>query len=252
MADSEVKTAQMRSRLRQRYGASAPTSAAPEGVAHLTPTELVNAHAPLVRRLARRFVRSTGGAVDIDDLYSVGIIGLLQAQKTYDPGGGREFAVFAEFRVRGSMLDELRRRDPMSQSMRRKAKELNTAIRELTYRLRRTPTEPELAAELNLGLEALQDLRRDVQEQRAVVFEDNKITDLRSLMVRSNLPPAELRVGLIQGIKQLPERLQQIIALYYFEDMGLKQIGEILSITEARVCQLHKKAIDSLRHVFAS
>ena len=136
--------------------------------------------------------------------------------------------------------------------MRRKAKNLNTAIRELTYRLGRTPNESELAAELNLSLDQLQGLRRDVQEQRAVVFEDNKITDLRSLMIRSNLPPAELRVGLMQGIKQLPDRLQQIVALYYFEDMGLKQIGEILGVTEARVCQLHKQAIDSLRRVFAS
>jgi len=248
-----TKTDQMRRRLRRTYGAAEPLvvpKERPEGVAHLSPAELVEKHSPLVRKLARRFTRSTGGVVDLEDLYSVGIIGLLQAQKTYDPAGGRAFHVFAEFRVRGAILDELRRRDPMSQSLRRKAKAMNAAVRDLTHELGRQPTELELAERMDLELSSLQSLRRDVQEKRMVEFEDNRITDLRALIARSKLPPEVLRLALVQAIGKLPQRLQQVVGLYYFQDMGLKQVGEILGVTEARVCQLHKKAVEQLKDVF--
>ncbi len=250
MSQSDPKTDQMRKRLRRVYGGASESENRDEGVSHMTPAELVRAHAGLVRKLARRLTRATGGVVELEDLFSVGIIGLLQAQKTYEPAGGRPFAVFAEFRVRGAMLDELRRRDPMSQSLRRKARGLETAVRNLTAQLGRIPTESEVAAHMNLELSALQTLRRDVQERRAVQFEDSRITDLRSVIVRSALPPAVLRVSLIQAMQTLPERLQQVIGLYYFQDMGLKQVGEILGVTEARVCQLHKQAVQRLRVAF--
>lgn len=243
----------MRDKLRQAYGRTGSSQAGgiAEAVGHLSPEQLVDSHAGLVRKLARRYARATGGLVELDDLYSVGIIGLLQAQKTYEPKGGRPFPVFAEFRVRGAMLDELRRRDPMSQPLRRKARGLQAAVKKLTDKFQRPPTEQELAEHMEMDLSSLQSLRRDVQERRAVQFEETRqVTDLRSMIARSSMPQPQLRLALIQAVQKLPERLQQIIGLYYYQDMGLKEIGKILGVTEARVCQLHKQAVEKLRVVF--
>lgn len=245
--------AQVRRRLRKAYGAGAvggPASAASQEEARKA--ALIREHAAQVRRIARRYVRASGGAVELEDLYSVGIIGLLQADAAFDDSQGRPFAVYAEHRIRGAILDELRRRDTMSQPLRRKARALDRATQGLKQRLGRAPTERELAAEMDLDVETIQKNRREVQAHRFVSYDDGRGHDLRRAMSESSLQTATMRIALREGIERLPERLQLVLGLYYMEDLNLREVGEVLGVTEARVCQLHKQAVNELRKVLKS
>ncbi|MCB9728872.1 MAG: RNA polymerase sigma factor FliA [Deltaproteobacteria bacterium] len=214
-----------------------------------TPEEIIAEHAGLVRRVARRFAHSSGGVVDVDDLISVGIMGLLQARENYDPAGGRPFRTYAEFRIRGAILDELRRLDPMSQPQRRKVRAYERAVAELANELGREPTEQEIADTLGISIEQLHTTRRELQQVRFVSTENDEMPDLRAELAATRIDRSTLRLILVDAIRQLPERHQQVLSLYYFQDMKLKEIGEILEVTEARVCQIHKAAVTDLRAV---
>ena len=244
-----IKGPPTRERLRQTYGdAKAPAKTKKKSDA-ATIEKVVIEHIEQVQRISRRVARSTGGAIDADDLFSVGVIGLIQAHESYDPSGGRPFHVYAEYRIRGSMLDEMRRLDPMSQPMRKKSRTLDRAVNALSHILNRAPTEEELAEHMEMSLEAVQQLRREVHQHRFVAYEDSRIDDLRVSISESGLAGPSGKVALANAISKLEERLQQILALYYFHDLSLKEIGQVLDVTEARVCQLHKKAVDDLRKV---
>ncbi len=214
-----------------------------------SPEEIINEHAALVRRLARRFAHSSGGVVDVDDLISVGIMGLLQARENYDPAGGRPFRTYAEFRIRGAILDELRRMDPMSQPQRRKVRAFERAVAELSNELGREPSEQEIADTLKISVDQLHTTRRELQQVRFVSTENDDMPDLRAELAATRIDRSTLRLILIDAIRQLPERQQQVLSLYYFQDMKLKEIGDILSVTEARVCQIHKAAVLDLKAV---
>lgn len=208
--------------------------------------EAVRKYAPLVWRQARRYARSYGGVINVDDLISVGFIGLLQALKSYKPEGGRAFEVFAEFRIRGAILDELRKFDPMSQPARKKQRQLEAAASRLATQLGRVPTEDELAEFMEVDLATLQGMRRELQAVRFVP-EDDMGEDLRASIAATETSQQSLRLLLVDGLTKLPERDQQVLALYYFHDLNLREIGEVLDVTEARVCQLHKAAVEKLR-----
>ena len=210
--------------------------------------KVVRDHADLVRRMARRYVRATGAAVDMDDLLSVGVMGLLEAHQLYDPSGGRPFRVYAEFRVRGAILDELRRLDPMSQSMRRKVKAFVRAKKDLANCLGREPNEEELAEHLEVSLDEVHKLRRGV-EHRFVPYDKTNPSELISNAARSKKDSTQLRLTLSKAIEKLPERDQQLLALYYLQDLTMKEIGRILELTEARISQLHKQAVKKLRAI---
>ena len=243
-----MKGTPTRERLRQTYGENeSPTKSGTSDAA--TIEKVVLEHIEQVRRISRRVARSTGGAVDADDLFSVGVIGLIQAHESYDPSGGRPFHVYAEYRIRGSMLDEMRRLDPMSQPMRKKSRMLERAINSLSHLLNRVPTEEELADHLDMSLADVQQLRREVHQHRFVAYEDARIDDLRVTISEAGLSGPSGKVALANAISKLEERLQQILALYYFHDLSLKEIGKVMDITEARVCQLHKKAVEEMREV---
>jgi RNA polymerase sigma factor for flagellar operon FliA len=244
---ANVDTHEVRDKLRQTYR---PTKEEGEGVKYELSDnidEVVLSHTHQVRRIARRTARSTGGAIDVDDMFSVGIIGLIQAFHAYDPSGGRPFAVYAEYRIRGAMLDEMRRLDPMSQPMRKKTRKMDKAINQLSHTLGRSPTEEELAAHMEISVEDLRRHAREIQQHRLVAYEDGRVDDFRlNLNESDNLGPGT-KLALAQAIQTRPERLQQLLSLYYFHDLSLKEIGAVLTITEARVCQLHKKAVLLLR-----
>lgn len=217
-------------------------------VTSMTVEEVVVSHADLVHRTAHRYIRATGGAVDLDDLLSVGVMGLIEAHQLYDPSGGRPFRVYAEFRVRGSILDELRRLDPMSQSMRRKVKAYSRAKAELTTRLQRDPTEEELGAHLEVDGDEVQRLQRGA-DHRYVPIDKTSPAEILAGMSGGRVEDTQLRVILGTAIEELPERDQKILALYYFQDMTMKDIGRVLSLTEARISQLHKEAVKKLRGI---
>ena len=209
--------------------------------------DAVREYAPLVWRQARRYSRTSGGALDTDDLVQVGLMGLIQAHSSYEPEGGRAFSVFAEFRIRGAILDELRKHDPLSQPARKKQRQMEAAASRLATRLGRIPTEEELAEEMDISLDALQTQRNQLQAVRFVPDDEGKIDDFRSELVSSQVPRNQLRLMLVDALTKLPERDQQVLALYYFHDLNLREIGEVMDVTEARVCQLHKAAVGRLR-----
>jgi len=229
---------QMRQQLERAYTGLDTT---PEQQHMRDQERIVREHAGLVRRVARRFARASGGAVDVEDLTSVGMMGLLDAHGKYDPAGGRSFEVYAEFRVRGAIIDEMRRMDPMTQPMRRKARALARARDAAAQELGCQPTEEELAAHMHMELDALQSMRRDVQPQ--IFVSDDGVVDICDDLVMSALDRVSMHSMVSKSIESLPERLQQVLALYYFEDLTLREIGLVLELTEARVCQLHKEAV---------
>ena len=206
---------------------------------------IVRDHAHLVRRIARRFSRASGGAVDVEDLTSVGMMGLLDAHQKYDPAGGRSFEVYAEFRVRGAIIDEMRRMDPMTQPMRRKARALGRARETAAQQLGHSASEEELAEFMEVSLEDLQNMRRDLQPQ--IFVNNDGVVDICDDLVMSALDQVSLHSLVSGAIAYLPERLQQVLALYYFEDLTLREIGLVLELTEARVCQLHKEAVQKMQ-----
>lgn len=213
--------------------------------------DTVKLHANLVWRQARRYARTSGGVLDVDDLVSVGLMGLIQAHKSYDAAGGRPFRTYAEFRIRGAILDELRRFDPLSQPARRKSREFEGNITKLSHKLGRYPTEEEIAEDLEIPLEDVQTMRRELQAIRFVSADSGQIDDIRMDLSGSRMNRSALRLVLVDGLRQLEERDQQVLALYYFHDLNLREIGEVLSVTEARVCQLHKAAVGKLREILS-
>lgn len=238
----------LREQLSRTYGLGPPKRRAPGADGDSAVVDaLVREHAHIVSRVARRIARRTGGAVDMDDLISAGMLGLIDAHGKYSPEGGRDFATYAEFRIKGSILDELRRMDPMSQPMRRKARAIEKARVALRNELGRDPADPELAERMQIEVEQLQRMVDEVQPMTFVGVNEVDFTDLRDELALARLDRTTLKATLVKAIATLPERTQQVLAMYYFHDLTLREIGEVLEVTEARVCQLHKEAVRRLR-----
>jgi RNA polymerase sigma factor FliA len=208
---------------------------------------------PYIEKVARRLARRLPAHVEIDDLVSAGVIGLMEAADRYDPKRVDRFEAFAEFRIRGAMLDDLRARDTLSRDMRRLSNELREATRRLESELGRAPDQSELASTLGLNVDELY-LRQKKLSGSSVVGLDDAGPDLLERTGDSSSPdPFEIAshrealARLVSGIDDLPEKMQQVISLYYCENMNLKEIGQILGVTESRVCQIHGEATRRLR-----
>ena len=232
----------MRAKLSQAYG-DGPGKSAHQRENDLE--QVVKDHAALVRKVARRYVRASGGAVDIDDLTSVGMMGLIDAHGRYDPAGGRSFEVYAEFRIRGAIVDEMRRLDPMSQPMRRKARSLARHRDELAQSLGREPASEEIAEYMGMELGDYQLLVNEVQPQ--VFLGNDMVPDLSDDLSTLAADRMVIQDALGAAIESLPERSQQVLALYYYEDLTLREVGTVLELTEARVCQIHKEAVNGMK-----
>ncbi|MBK1703311.1 RNA polymerase sigma factor FliA [Halochromatium glycolicum] len=216
--------------------------------------ELIAEYLPQVRRQALALQVKLPSSIELDDLIQAGTLGLLEALGRFDAGQGASFATFASQRIRGAMLDELRSRDWLPRSVRRHARELDEAVRQLEQRLGRAPDEHEIAAELKMDLADYHQLLNDTNNGQFLPFEE---------MVQEGVEPgaasrpadpefAELvdqqqRSRLIAAIDALPEREKLLMALYYQEELNLKEIGAVLSVSESRVCQLHSQALSRLR-----
>lgn len=242
----------LRDQLSRTYGLGPAKRRAPGSDADSAIIDaVIREHAHIVSRVARRIARRTGGAVEMDDLISAGMLGLIDAHGKYSPDGGRDFATYAEFRIKGSILDELRRMDPMSQPMRRKARAIEKARLALRNELGRDPGDPELADRLQVDVDQLQRMVDEVQPMTFVGVNEVDFTDLRDELALARLDRTTLKATLVKAIATLPERTQQILAMYYFHDLTLREIGDVLEVTEARVCQLHKEAVRRLRDFLA-
>ncbi len=220
---------------------------------------MIRQYQPLVRRLAHHMMVKLPANVQVDDLIQVGLIGLSEALTRYEATQGVQFETFATQRIRGAMLDELRNNDWMSRGSRKSQKEIEQALRRLEHRLGRSPQESEIAAELGLSLVDYQTLLGKVRGTQLVYLEDmaGAAEDENNFLDRHvgdeeadpmhMLRDQRLRQALVAAIKNLPEREQFIMSMYYEQDMNLKEIAAVLDVTESRVCQLHSQSIARLR-----
>ncbi|MFG6429303.1 RNA polymerase sigma factor FliA [Roseateles sp. LYH14W] len=219
---------------------------------------LIKQYSPLVRRLAHQMIAKLPANVEVNDLIQVGLIGLTDALSRFDAEQGVQFETFATQRIRGAMLDELRGGDWMSRGTRRQQREIEVAVHKVEQRLGRAPHEAEIAAEMGLPLAEYQDLLSKVRGTQLVYLEDmsgddgdNDYLD-RHVADENSDPVAQLqdhrmREALVAAIKNLPEREQFVMSMYYEQDMNLKEIAAVLKVTESRVCQLHSQSIARLR-----
>ena len=226
---------------------------------HLDRNAMIKQYQPLVRRLAHHMMAKLPANVQVDDLIQVGLLGLSDALTRYEAAQGVQFETFATQRIRGAMLDELRGNDWMSRGSRKSQKEIEQAMRRLEHALGRSPIESEIAAELNMSLIDYQTLLGKVRGTQLVYIEDmaRGQDDEDSFLDRhvaddeadplSMLRDQRIRQALVQAIKNLPEREQFIMSMYYEQDMNLKEIAAVLEVTESRVCQLHSQSIARLR-----
>lgn len=220
---------------------------------------LIRQYSPLVRRLAHHMMAKLPPSIQVDDLIQVGLIGLSEALTRYETTHGAQFETFATQRIRGAMIDELRENDWMPRSSRKNQKEIEAALHRLEHRLGRSPSESEIADELGLSLADYQTLLGKVQGTQLVYLEDmaggseGEDSFLDRHMLDIDADPLELlrnhrlRQSLVDAIKNLPEREQYIMSMYYEQDMNLKEIAAVLGVTESRVCQLHSQSIARLR-----
>ena len=213
---------------------------------------------PHVQKVARWLARRLPDHVEIDELVSAGAIGLMKAAERFDPERVVGFEAFAKFRIRGAMLDDLRTRDTLSRDMRRLSNELNEATRKLEAQLGRSPDQEELANALGLDLDGFH-TRQQKLSGSSVVGIDDAGPDLLERTSDCNSPDPfeitahrEVLARLVSEIDDLPERMQQVISLYYCENMNLREIGHILGVTETRVCQIHVQATRRLRESLCS
>ena len=223
--------------------------------------ELVFEHLPLIKYLAGRMANRLPASLDQEDLIMAGIIGLMEAAQRFDPSRKIQFKTFAEFRIRGAMLDELRNLDLVPRSVREKAAKLERVMSDLEKRLGRPPEDEEVAKELKLSLE---DYYRLLEEVKGITFVDievlkRKVEDLQEDDLVELLSDAgendpferlgliELAEALARAISELPEKERLVITLYYYEGLTMKEIGKVLGYTESRISQLHSKALLRLR-----
>ncbi|GAB2182549.1 RNA polymerase sigma factor FliA [Denitratisoma sp. agr-D3] len=220
-------------------------------------SQLVTQYAPLVKRIAFHLMAKLPASVQVDDLIQNGMLGLLDALGRYEEGLGAQFETYAVQRIRGSMLDGLRENDWLPRGVRREMRRVEAAIHKLEHQHGRQPSEKELADTLGMTLDEYQKLLLEARGHQLVYLED--LSDagdedyLDRNLASSTLDPlaaledASMRAALVRAISALPEREKLMMALYYEQDLNLREIGEVMGVTESRVCQLHSQAIARLR-----
>lgn len=220
----------------------------------ISQTTLLEEYLPAVRRQALALQVKLPSSIDVDDLIQAGMVGLLDALGRFDPNAGAAFLPFASQRIRGAMIDELRSRDWLPRSVRRSAREVDRVMHRLEQQLGRPPEEREVATELGMSLAEYQELLCDVNNGFLLPFEEMvaesgepEANDTGPRSPFAALLEGEQRDLLIKAIEALPEREKTLMGLYYQEELNLKEIGEVLGVSESRVCQLHSQAISRLR-----
>ncbi len=217
---------------------------------------LITTHLPKVRYIADRIAARLPASVERDDLYGAGVVGLIDAVERFDPNRGIAFTTFAELRVRGAILDNLRSLDWASRATRGRASGVQNAFAELEKEAGRAVTDVEVAAHLKMPIADVRETLQDIRGLRVANLDDRdeqtglSIADFISDSSISPLDEAEkreYRTLLAGAVERLPERERQVIALYYLEELTMKEIGEVLGVTESRVSQLRTQAIGHLR-----
>lgn len=219
---------------------------------------LIEKYLPLVSSIAARLAMTLPDHVDQDDLYSAGLVGLLQALRNYDPTCGASFETYARTRVRGAMLDELRKLDWVPRTVHEKARKIQTVMAQLEQKLGRVPTEAQMARALNLSVNDYGKLLNEVRPAAFVcldtVSSEDDTGDLYEVVANSadespleQISQRELKQVILERLKELPAMQRKVLALYYHEELHLREIAEVVGLTESRICQIHAQAILSIR-----
>lgn len=238
-----------------------PMPAASSGIAAGLSSEeerVLLEHLPIVRYIARRIHERLPQHVDIEDLVSAGVVGLMDAFSKFDPNKKVQFRSYAQFRIRGAILDSLRTLDWSPRELRRKGRAVEEAIRTLTQRLGRSPAEPEVAVELGFGLAEYQTLLGDLKGLEIGTLqiersEDSGEDELAYIPGRPDENPlflclrGEMKGRLSDSISELPDRERLVMTFYYYEEMTMREIGFALGVVESRVSQIHASAVVHLR-----
>jgi RNA polymerase sigma factor FliA len=222
--------------------------------------DLIEHYLPIVRSVVNRIKLNVPAHVDADDLHSVGVTGLIAAVRKFDPEQGNTFASYAAMRIRGAILDELRRMDWCPRRARARSRKLKTAINDVEQKVGRAATDAEVSSALGLNAK---EYAKWVEEAKPVTFiaidqtpegEDGAGASLHELLAddsdvtgRDNLEKAELVQLLTQRIAELPEVPRKVLAMYYFENLRLAEIAAVFGLTESRICQIHAQCIAGLR-----
>jgi RNA polymerase sigma factor FliA len=223
---------------------------------------LILSYAPLVKYVAGRLGSGLPAHVDEGDLVSYGLLGLIAAIERYDPDRDVKFETYAIARIKGSILDELRALDWVPRSVRSRAREIERAMTELEAKLGRAPSDEEIAGKVGISTDELEESLTDISRSSIAALDElwtisgsggdqialiDTIEDTSGPEPQSAFAQTEMREAVADAIARLPEREKLVITLYYYEDLTLREIGEVLGVTESRVSQLHTKAILRLK-----
>ena len=256
--EAAVTAGNQRSSRRAAAAGGYPPAAAGAPTLNSEQERVLLEHLPIVRFLARRIHERLPQHVDIEDLVSAGVVGLMDAFQKFDPGKKVQFRSYAQFRIRGAILDSLRTLDWSPRELRRKGRAVEEAIRVLTARAGRAPGEAEVAVEMGLSLEDYQQLLGDLKGLEIGTLhmernEDSGEEELAYVPGRPEEDPlfrclrGELEERLSEAIANLPDRERLVMTLYYYEEMTMREIGLALGVVESRVSQVHASAVVHLR-----
>ncbi len=223
--------------------------------------EVIKQYSPMIKYVANRIAMRLPPHIEVDDLISVGVLGLMDAISKYDSSRGAKFKTYAEFRVRGAILDELRSMDWVPRSVRQKASSVDKVVQGLQAKLRREPEDEEVAKEMGISIDQFHDTLNETKSIPVFSLEDLGIAKesgeqqslLDCLAGKADADPqtqirlTELKEIIAKAIDALPEKERLMVSLYYYEELTMKEIGAVLDITESRVSQIHSKAVYRLR-----
>lgn len=219
--------------------------------------ELILHYAQLVKYVAGRVSMHFGGHVEYEDLVSYGIFGLIDAIDKYDPAKGVKFETYASLRIRGSIIDNIRKLDWVPRSLRHKNKKVDSVFAELEAELGREPSDSELAERLDIPIEELHDTITKANAASVISLDDyvEQNNEASGNIVNTDISSSpdlsyerlEAKQMLVDGINKLSEKERKVISLYYFEELTLKEISAILGVSESRISQIHSKAVLKLQ-----
>ena len=215
--------------------------------------DLVTQHASLVKRIAYHLKGRLPDTVQVDDLIQSGMLGLLEAAKNFDSRQGASFETYAGIRIRGAMLDEIRLGDWTPRSVHRKAREMNQAIKNIEDRKLGSATDTEIATEMGISLDEFNQILRNSSVSKIFSIDESEVEQDYNSSISTKIQPEtiykrEELAGALEGIiDSLPEREKLVMSFYYEEEMNLREIGEVLGVSESRVSQIHGKALMTIR-----
>lgn len=216
---------------------------------------LITRYAPMVKRIAHHLLGRLPKSVQLDDLIQAGMIGLLEAAGKYDTSKGASFETYAGIRIRGTMLDEVRKNDWVPRSVYRNSRQISNAVKHLENKLGRDARSHEIAESMDISIDEYHQMLKDVNSSQIFGFDDIGIPE-ENLSISTTPPLMGPMEGvqkqkfyneLVSSITTLPEREQLVLSLYYDEELNLKEIGQVLEVSESRVCQIHSQAMLRLR-----